>query len=57
MLVSVSIPGDHPESCPVRPGGAPGQRFEIREPWIRIVEIPARRIVLRDLALWRRAIR
>jgi len=38
-------------------GEAPGQRFEIREPWIRIVEIPERRIVLRDLALWRRAIR
>jgi len=38
-------------------GEAPGQRFEIREPWIGIVEIPERRIVLRDLALWRRAIR
>lgn len=35
-------------------GGASGQRFRIREPWIRIVEIPARRIVLRnnDVALY-----
>ena len=48
MLVSVSIPGDHPESCQAL-RGPPGQRFRIRgDPWIRIVKIPARRIVLRD---------